>query len=288
MTGRVVKGIGGFYYVSDDKQIHMGNARGVLKRKKNLIYVGDIVDFEMREDGDCIITKVHKRKNYLIRPPVSNLDKLVVVFAAADPEVNYLSVDKLCASSENINVSVIICITKKDLVDEARLNELKSVYQDVFPTFAVDSVTGEGVDELLEAIRGSAVALAGPSGVGKSTLLNAITKDASSAETGELSEKTGRGKHTTRHVEIFDLGDGTFVYDTPGFTSLELRVEDPNSVRDLFVEFLEHKQYCKYRDCIHINEPECSVKEALEEGKIQKTRYESYLSIYEEVKKCQK
>lgn len=288
MTGRVVKGIGGFYYVSDGKKVYMGNARGILKRKKNIIYVGDIVDFDIREDGDCIITKVHKRKNFLIRPPVSNLDKLVVVFAAADPEVNYLSVDKLCASSENIDVSVIICITKKDLVDQARLDELMSVYKDIFPTFAVNSTTGEGVDELLECIKGSAVALAGPSGVGKSTLLNAITEGAASAETGELSEKTGRGKHTTRHVEIFDLGDDTYVYDTPGFTSLDLMVDDPVRVRDLFVEFLDHKSYCKYRDCLHINEPECSVKEALADGEIQKTRYDSYLAIYEEVKKCLK
>ena len=288
MLGRVVKGIGGFYYVDDGQRVYMGNARKNLKRGKSLIYVGDIVEFDLRqEDGDCIITKVRERKNFLSRPPVSNLDKLVVVFAAASPNPNRLIIDKFTAATLYNNIEVVICITKMDLVTEMELQELISNYKTAFPVVAVNGQTGEGIDNLFELIKGNNVALAGSSGVGKSTIMNHLT-GRNDIETGDISTKTSRGRHTTRHVEIFSIDKDTHFYDTPGFTSLDMPRLDKYHVRDFFPEIREYKGYCKYLDCIHVDEPDCAVKEALYEGKISNSRYESYLAILEEVKKWQR
>lgn len=288
MLGRVVKGIGGFYYVDDGKRVHMGNARKNLKRGKSIIYVGDIVEFDLRqEDGDCIITKVRERKNFLSRPPVSNLDKLVVVFSAAFPNPNNLIIDKFTTAILYNNIEVIICITKPDLVSENDLKELVSNYDKAFPVVVVNGKNGDGIDKLYDLMKGSNVALAGPSGVGKSTIMNHIT-GRNDIETGDISDKTARGRHTTRHVEIFSIDKDTHFYDTPGFTSLDMPRLDRYHVRDYFPEIYAFKGCCKYLDCIHVDEPDCAVKGALAKGKISKKRYESYLSILEEVKKWQK
>lgn len=288
MLGRVVKGIGGFYYVDDGQSVIIGNARKNLKRGKNIIYVGDIVEFELRnEDGDCIINKVRERKNFLSRPPVSNLDKLVVVFAAASPNPNTFIIDKFTAAILYNKIDVIICITKPDLVSNDELNKLVSTYDRAFRVVAVNGKTGEGIQELYKIIKGNNVALAGPSGVGKSTVMNYLT-GRNDIETGSISDKTSRGRHTTRHVEIFNMDAETHFYDTPGFTSLDMPRIDKYSVREYFPEIREYKGYCKYLDCIHVEEPECAVKEAVTEGKIAKSRYESYLAILEEVKRWQK
>ena len=289
MIGKVVKGIGGFYYVSDGASVIQGNARGNLKRrKKDIIYVGDEVEYEIRnEDGECIITKVLPRRNFLQRPPVSNLDTMVIVSSAETPEMIPLAVDKLTVYCEYTGIRVVLVFTKSDLVPETRLQELMSIYGDIYPSYAISSETGEGLDALRREITGQSVALAGPSGVGKSTLLNALVQDAE-AETGVLSDKTGRGKHTTRHVEIFPLDGNTYIYDTPGFTSLDLPEMDPRSLWKYFPEFREPEQECQYGDCVHINEPVCGVKAALADHRIPTSRYESYLKMYEEVQKCLK
>ena len=196
-------------------------------------------------------------------------------------------------------IKPVICITKIDLAEDEDLQKARATYKDIYPTVLVNGITGEGTEELLDLIRGCRVALAGPSGVGKSTITNHILRASESvelrafekaieAETGEISGKTGRGRHTTRHVEIFPLGGGTMLYDTPGFTSLDMPEYDIYRVRDLFPEFRELQAECKYADCLHINEPYCAVKDALEEGKIAKSRYDSYLIMTEEVKKWQK
>lgn len=287
MTGRVVKGIGGFYYVFDGENIYMGKARGNLKRNKDLIYVGDVVDFEIDDNSECIINSVLRRDNFLIRPPASNLEMLVLVFAAADPEVNFPVVDKLLAACEAKNIDTAICITKGDLVSEDKLNGYMNVYRAIYPTVAVNGQTGDGIDDLVEVISGKSVALAGPSGVGKSSITNMIL-GYETAATGSISDKTMRGRHTTRHVEIFPLEDGTFLYDTPGFTSLEMPSMDEHDIWKLLPEFRKLAGQCRYSDCMHINEPECAVKEALVEGEIPATRYESYLLMTEEVKKWHK
>ncbi len=302
MKGTVVKGIGGFYFVHDGDNVVMGKARGNLKRNKDLIYVGDIVDFDIDKsdmDGDCVIHRVIERNNYLTRPPVSNLDTLVVVFSLKKPAVNYPVIDKLIAGAVMAGIEPIICVTKIDLAEDEEILKAQYAYKDIYPTVLVNGITGEGTAELLGLIKGRRVALAGPSGVGKSTITNHILKAADSdelrayekaieAETGEISNKTGRGKHTTRHVEIFPLGEGTMLYDTPGFTSLDMPEYDIYRVRDLFPEFRDLQAGCKYADCLHINEPECAVKDALKEGKIAKSRYGSYLIMTEEVKKWRK
>ena len=301
MTGTVVKGIGGFYFVYDGETVVMGKARGNLKRNKELIYVGDIVDFDIDEndkDGECVIHRVVERKNYLTRPPVSNLDILVVVFSLVQPDVNYPVVDKLIAGCELAGIDPVICVSKSDLAGPEAVAEALSVYSPLYPSVSVNGISGEGTDRLREIISGKKVALAGPSGVGKSTITNLLHAGEPGLEeaeeallkaaTGRISRKTGRGRHTTRHVEIFPLSDGTMLYDTPGFTSLDMPGTEPLTVRELFPEFRELNRKCRYSDCMHINEPECAVKEALQQGSIAASRYESYKAMTEEVKKWQK
>ncbi|MBR2674998.1 MAG: ribosome small subunit-dependent GTPase A [Mogibacterium sp.] len=289
MIGTVVKGIGGFYFVYDGNDVVMGKARGNLKRDKEIIYVGDIVDFEIDEndsDGEAVINSVVERRNHLSRPPVSNLDMLVVVFSLVQPEVNFPVVDKLIAACEQAGIAPAVCISKIDLAEEKSLEEVKAIYSALYPTAIVNALSGEGIEDLERIISGKNVALAGPSGVGKSTISNHLLADLGiEVETGDVSDKTRRGRHTTRHVEIFALSDGTQLYDTPGFTSLELQETEPSEIRKLFKEMRGCEGECRYRDCMHINEPDCAVKTALEKGDISRSRYDSYLHMTEEAKK---
>jgi len=287
VQGRIIQGVGGFYYISHEGREIRGTARGILKRDKDILYIGDIVKYEMIGDDEFVITDVIERKNFLLRPPVSNLDKLIVCFSAASPEPNMYVVDKLCVGAETRGIEVMICISKIDLADKDKLDIYISRFEDVYPVFPLSSVSGEGIEDFREAIKNSNSVLAGASGVGKSTLLNKLI-GSEIAETGSISDKMKRGRHTTRSVRIYELSNGTNLYDTPGFSSLDLPEIDQYELSDYFPEMLRFKGECRYSDCMHINEPDCAVKASLESGVISRSRYDSYKKMLEEVIKWQK
>ncbi len=276
----IIKAIGGFYYIKSEDEIIECKAKGKFRNLSLSPLVGDKVSFDKNER---VITEIHNRKNQFLRPAFANLDLLILVLSTTQPSVNYLVTDKLCAICENKGAEVIFVITKTDLKVD---NEVKSVYEKAgYKVFLIDDDNSESIDELKALMKDKIVAFAGNSGVGKTTLLNRIFKNLD-LKTNEISKKLGRGKHTTRHVEIF-IQDGLTIADTPGFSSLELDGENFISAIDLqdsFIEFKNFKEECKFNDCRHISEKGCNVLKALEEDKISKSRHESYVALYERQK----
>lgn len=285
MIGLIVKGIGGFYYVKDEEgNVTQCRARGSFKNEGITPCVGDQVDYEILDDGDGIVEKIYPRKNHFIRPPVSNIDLMAIVTTASTPKPVPYVIDKFLVMAERSGAEIIICVNKADKAKKKVLAELEEVYGGIYPLHVISAVDGQGIEELKEALKGKKCAFAGPSGVGKSTLINALNPGMD-LETGEISKKTNRGKHTTRHVEIFTLPFGAMIYDTPGFTSFDVFENEVTMLQHNFPEMREYLGKCKYDDCIHLKEPECSVLDALEQGKISKSRYESYERMIEEIRK---
>lgn len=285
MIGLIVKGIGGFYYVLDEE----GNtiqcrARGSFKNEGITPCVGDKVDFEILDDGDGIVEKIYPRKNHFIRPPVSNIDLMAIVTTASNPKPVPYIIDKFLIMAELSSAEIIICVNKADKAKKKILAELEEVYGGIYPLHVISAVDGQGIEELKEVLKGKKCAFAGPSGVGKSTLINALNPGME-LETGEISKKTNRGKHTTRHVEIFNLPFGAMIYDTPGFTSFDVFENEVPMLQHHFPEMRNYLGECKYDDCLHLKEPECSVLDALEKGKISQSRYDSYTRMIDEIKK---
>jgi len=287
MEGIVVKGIGGFYYVKAEGRIYQCKARGIFKKDGIKVAVGDLVEIQLNEGSDALITEIRERKNSFIRPPIVNVDCLVIVFAAAHPEPNFSVIDKFLVMAEKSSTDIIICANKVDLAEEARIDELKNIYDPIYPLIFLSGKTGEGISRLKELLKGKKCALAGPSGVGKSTILNALEPEIS-AETGDISEKTKRGKHTTRHVEIFDTAFGAMIFDTPGFTSFEVLEANEEELAHFYQEMQEYLGKCRYDNCRHIKEPECSVREAVSEGRISRSRYRSYVEQIKEIREKNK
>ena len=283
MRGRIIKGIGGFYYVDTEQEIIRAKGRGVFRKKGQSLVVGDFVEVEKREDGDSVITKVYDRKNSFIRPAVSNVDRMVIVAAAKNPEINFVTVDRFLIMAEKNHADPVICISKTDLASEELLENIRETYEGVYPIVFVSSVSMEGVEQLKEMIRGCSVAFAGPSGTGKSTLINTIFTE-SLMETGSISEKTQRGRHTTRHVEIIKAGD-IEIFDTPGFTSFNILEVTEEQLSSCYPEFKRLKGCCRFQNCRHMKEPGCSVIEAVKQGNISKKRYDSYVYNLEEIRK---
>lgn len=281
VTGRIIKGIGGFYYVKTDDAIIECRARGKFRKDELSPIVGDIVDVTLSGESTGQVSKIHERKNFLIRPGVANVDMLVLVSAAKSPLPDMLLIDKLLVIAKSRGIDSVICLNKTDLASLDEAQNFMSVYEKAsYPCIMASAKTGEGVGEIQKLIKGKTVAFAGLSGVGKSSLLKRIT--GVDLETGDVS-KIQRGKHTTRHVELISAADA-LVFDTPGFSRLEADEIRADELWQYFPEIASLKGECKFRTCNHIGEKGCAVKEAVDSGAISQSRYESYATLYGRLK----
>ncbi|OJV64733.1 MAG: ribosome small subunit-dependent GTPase A [Clostridiales bacterium 38-18] len=282
--GIIFKGIGGFYYVKSAGALYECKARGKFKNEKVTPMVGDHVGISIYDEEKQlgVIEEIMARKNSLVRPAVSNVDQAIIVFSIKNPDPNLMLLDKMIVLAEHAGLDVILCFNKSDLDVDYDFDQFSRIYTRagyrVINTCAIKRL---GIDALLEILRDKISVFSGPSGVGKSSLLNAIEDFA--VETGEVSEKIKRGRHTTRHSELFEIQNGGIIVDTPGFTSLSLADVEPEILGDYFPEFRIPAESCRFDNCSHINEPECGVKEAIENKLIESVRYDAYLYIYKEI-----
>ncbi len=285
LDGIIVKGIGGFYYIKTELGIVEAKARGKFRSKSLTPIVGDKVKVSIVDEAELkgSLDEILPRKNSFIRPPVANLDQIIITFAAKDPEPNLRLVDKLSVTALAADVSCAVCINKTDIAPK-EAQELAEIYRQTgFAVILSSSETGEGKEELKELLKGKVTAFAGNSGVGKSSILNSLIGD-EQMETGTISDKIKRGRHTTRHVELLELPFGGYAFDTPGFSSFEVEGLRAADLENYFPEFSSYLGGCRFAGCAHINEPDCPVKDALNEGKISKSRYESYIELYDTLK----
>ena len=268
----------GFYYVKSADETAECRARGRFRLDKSTPLVGDKVTFTATEPGKGILTSIHERKNSFSRPPLANVDKMVIIASGAIPVTDTYLIDRMTAIAADSDCEPIICINKTDINDAENLYE---IYKSVgFITVRTSATTGEGIDKLVTAISKSTCAFTGNSGVGKSSILNAIDPDFA-IQTGDVSKKLGRGRHTTRHVELYELRCGALVADTPGFSAFDSEhITSRESLQYLFPEFEPFVGNCRFRDCAHIKEQDCKVISALKDGLIQKSRHESYTRLY--------
>ena len=287
MEGIIVKGIAGFYYVQTEGKLFQCKARGLFRKNGITPIVGDYVRIVPTENNEATVHDILPRKNEFVRPAVANVDLLVIVVSVRMPEPNLSIIDKFLVMAEQHRTDIAVCFNKVDLASPGELEALQEIYQGLYPVVSTSSTTGQGLPELKEILHGRVAALAGPSGVGKSTLLNLLT-GRETAETGEIGEKSKRGKHTTRHVELFDLGEGGFLFDTPGFTSFEVLETSEDQLAFLYPEMLPYIGKCRYDNCRHLTEPECAVRKAVEEGMIHKSRYASYQDQIKEIQETRK
>lgn len=282
--GILIKAISGFFYVSFENNVYECKARGNFRKTKVSPVVGDIVEFSLVDDTHGIVEQICSRKNLLIRPLVANIDKLFIVSAYSTPAPDTLMIDRLTALAVYNNIEPIIVFNKSDM---GSFDEFYSIYKaSGFKTFVVSARENTGLDRLKLEMKGCVCAFSGNSGVGKSSILNALFPDLQ-LKTGEVSDKLGRGRHTTRHTELFFVGDGAYVVDTPGFSSIDttedlydFKVALPNC----FPEFDEYIGSCKFTSCSHTTEKGCAIIDAVNKGKIQKSRHDSYVALWSELK----
>ena len=286
LKGKIIKGVGGLYLVSTDNGVLECSARGIFRKNKLTPTIGDYVKIALLEDNKAVIEEILERKNILIRPRVSNIDCAIITFSIISPNININLLDRFLVLAESQNIeNIIICINKTDLASEKDINLLKNIYKDIYPIIFTSTFNNSGIEEIKEFIDGKVTVFAGPSGVGKSSLINTLLPNAS-LKTGDISRKIERGKHTTRQVELLEAWDNTFIVDSPGFTSLSIDFINEN-LDYYFKEFREFLGNCKFSDCKHLHEPDCAIKEQLDKN-ISSERYERYISLLNELleRKC--
>ena len=287
MQGKIIKGIGGFYYVDVPAHgLYECKAKGSFRNQRLKPLAGDAVTIDILDEENKLgnITEIAARKNELVRPAVANIDQALVEFAAAQPNPNLNLLDRFLLIMSRQQVKTIICFNKTDLAAPDMLSRLVRAYEKSgFPLIFISTYTGEGMERLHGLLEGKTTVFAGPSGVGKSSLMNTLLPDAK-AKTGAISEKIKRGKHTTRHSELMKAGEGTYLIDTPGFSTLYLTDFQPDDLKDYMAEFRPYEGQCRFIGCSHIHEPDCSVKRAVEAGAISDIRYHNYVELYEELK----
>ena len=287
MQGKIIKGIAGFYYVHVvESGLYECKAKGVFRKEKIKPLVGDMVEMDVLDEAEKKgnIVDILPRKNELIRPAVANIDQALVVFAVTKPKPHFNLLDRFLIMMESKEIPVILCFNKKDIATEPEIQKLKDIYETCgYQMVFTSAIQEENVSQLKELLKGKTTAIAGPSGVGKSSLINILQPDAK-METGSISEKIERGKHTTRHSALIWIEDDTYIMDTPGFSSLYTNDFEKEELKFYFTEFVPFEGQCRFQGCDHVHEPGCAVKDALEEGKIHPVRYENYLEMYQELK----
>ena len=287
MTGKIIKGIAGFYYVHTGRSgLYECKARGAFRNQKIKPLVGDEVRLDIIDAAEKKgnITEILPRRNELVRPAVANIDQALILFALKEPEPNLNLLDRFLIQMGKRDIPVVIGFNKADLADKTVIRQVRHIYDLAgYKNFVISVEKKEGLSKVDECLRRKTTVLAGPSGVGKSSLMNHLYPEAA-METGAVSEKIKRGRHTTRHSQLFYLGEDTYLFDTPGFTSLYLTDFTEENLKDYFPEFLSYEPDCRFVGCRHINEPDCGVKQALNEGKISPVRYEHYVQMYNELK----
>ena len=287
MRGKIIKGIAGFYYVyGEDDTSYACKAKGIFRKDNQKPLVGDDVEFEITDpkDKEGNVTILLPRKNSLIRPAVANVDQALVIFAIDKPKPNFMLLDRFLINMSWEQVPAAICFNKTDLGCEEEMESLRNIYEPCgYRVLFTSALKEEGLPELMEFLKGKTTVVAGPSGVGKSSITNSTQGDIQ-METGEISRKLKRGRHTTRHSQIIPVGSDTFLVDTPGFSSLFLPEMEEDELKSHFPEFEKYEEKCRFmQGCRHIHEPGCAVKEALEKGLISRGRYENYLDLHREL-----
>ena len=287
MQGKIIKGIAGFYYIyAEDGNIYECKAKGIFRKDNFKPLVGDNVEITVlnEEEKEGSVTSILPRRNSLIRPAVANVDQAFLIFAMENPKPNFLLLDHFLIMMKQQEIPAVICFNKKDVGEKEEMEKLYEIYTGCGYRVVLSSTyEGEGMDEIHEILKGKTTVVAGPSGVGKSSITNCMQGEVQ-METGEISKKLKRGKHTTRHSQVIPVEKNTFLVDTPGFSSLYLTDMKEEELRDYFPEFVMYEPQCRFQGCMHIHEPGCAVKKALSEGKISQQRYDNYLALYEELK----
>lgn len=287
MTGKILKGIAGFYYVhGTDGNLYECKAKGIFRNRNVKPLVGDDVEISILDEAEKKgnIDQILPRKNDLIRPAVANVDQALVLFSIACPEPNLNLLDRFLVMMEVQQVPVKICFNKIDLTGDEKMQDFRDIYEAAgYPVYFTSTYENLGIEEIRELVQGKTTVLAGPSGVGKSSLTNLLYPQAE-METADISQKIQRGKHTTRHSELFSIGRDTYMMDTPGFSSMYIGDMECTGLKDYFPEFAPYEADCRFLGCVHIGERVCGIKNAVKDGKISSSRYENYRLLYQELK----